>query len=355
MTRFGSLAAHARRLSLILAICIAAASLPDAQSRPAPERPFDGLNVVATPGQPFGSEPAKRALSEARELGARAVAIVPFLWQSSPNSPDLGRGKDMTDAQLRAAIRDAHALGLAAVVKPHVWVPHSWAGAIAMDSDDDWQKWFANYRRELDRIAGIAEEENAELLAIGTELSKTTQRQEWGELVDTARRAYLGRLIYFAHNIEEAETVPFWEKLDALGVTLYPPLGADCNRDGRRMTMREVADRLDALAARTGQPIVVGEIGLRSAQGAAAKPWESAEERATTPDPALQAQVLHDWLDILDRPSIQGVLIWRWLTDPDAGGLSDTDFTVQGKPAERVLMCAWTRSCDRHEELSATP
>jgi len=85
---------------------------------------------------------------------------------------------------------------------------------------------------------------------------------------------------------------------------------------------------------------------LRSAEGAAAKPWESAEEREAAPNPSLQAQVIADWLAILDRPAIRGVLIWRWLTDPDAGGLTDTDFTVQGKPAEHILMCAWTRSCN---------
>jgi hypothetical protein len=111
--------------------------------------------------------------------------------------------------------------------------------------------------------------------------------------------------------------------------------------------MRTVADRLDAFAARNKKSIVVGEIGLRSAEGAAAKPWESAEERKAVPDPSLQAQVIADWLEILDRPAISGVLIWRWLTDPDAGGLTDTDFTVQGKPAEHVLMCAWTQSCNR--------
>ena len=76
----------------------------------------------------------------------------------------------MTDDELRAAIRDAHALGLAVLVKPHVWVPRSWAGAVAMNSEHDWQQWFANYRRELTRIARIAEEEKAEALAIGTEL-----------------------------------------------------------------------------------------------------------------------------------------------------------------------------------------
>ena len=44
----------------------------------------------------------------------------------------------MTDAELRAAIRDAHALGLAVFVKPHVWVPDNWAGAVAMGSEADW-------------------------------------------------------------------------------------------------------------------------------------------------------------------------------------------------------------------------
>jgi hypothetical protein len=48
---------------------------------------------------------------------------------------------------------------------------------------------------------------------------------------------------------------------------------------------------------------------------------------------------------VLDRPAVHGVLIWRWLTDPNAGGDRDTDFTVQGKPAERVLLCAWTSAC----------
>src|SRR5581483_12248025 len=130
------------------------------------------------------------------------------------------------------------------------------------------------------------------------------------------------------------------------GVTLYPPLGADDDHEGRLRALRAAADRLDALAARSQKSVVVGEIGLRSAEGAAAKPWESAEERKAVPDPSLQALVISDWVQILDRPAISGVLIWRWLTDPNAGGLTDTDFTVQSKPAEHVLTCAWTARCD---------
>ena len=334
---------------LALVITFGALTRPCASAETVPEQRLDGFNVVEATGHPFGSAAARAALANAKQLGAGAIAIIPFLWQPQPASTDVLRGDDMTDIELRAAIRDAHSLGLAVVVKPHVWVPESWAGAIAMNSQGAWQDWFANYRHALGPIARIAEEEKAEALVIGTELSQTTQQPQWNALIGETRRVYSGRLLYVAHNVEEAEAVPFWDELDAIGVTLYPPLGADDDRDGRRNAMRAVAARLDALAARTGKSILVAEIGLRSAVGAAAKPWESAEERASAPDPALQAQVLADWLAILDRPSIQGVLIWRWFTDPAAGGSTDTDFTVQRKPAEGVLKCAWTRHCAQTE------
>jgi hypothetical protein len=338
-----------RNVPPVLLIMLCVLARPCASAETVPAQRLDGFNVIEAAGHPFGSASAKVALANAKHLGAGAIAIIPFLWQPNPVSSGIRRGDDMTDVELRIAIRDAHALGLAAIVKPHVWVLESWAGAIAMNAESAWQDWFANYRRALGPIARIAEEEKAEALVIGTELSQTTQQPQWNALIAETRRVYSGRLLYVAHNIEEAETVPFWDELDAIGVTLYPPLGADDDRDGRRNTMRAVAARLDALTAKTGESILVAEIGLRSAVGAAAKPWESAEERASAPDPALQAQVLADWLAILDRPSIQGVLIWRWLTDPDAGGSTDTDFTVQGKPAERVLKCAWTRDCAQTE------
>lgn len=341
--------------SLSLAVVLGTLTWLNASSEPAGEERLDGVNVIASPGHPFGSETANRSLANIKQLGARAIAVIPFFWQGAPASPNVIRGSDMTDTQLRAAIRDAHALGLAVLVKPHLWVPDSWAGAVFMTSKKAWRDWFEGYCRELQRIARIAANEKAEALVIGTELTRTTQRPEWNDLIAVARAAYSGRLLYMAHNVEEAETVPFWGKLDAIGVTLYPPLSDDDDREQRRNTMRAVANRLDALAARTGKAVVVGEIGLRSAEGAAAKPWESAEERTSAPDPALQAAVIADWVAALHRPAVDGVLIWDWLTDPDAGGPTDTDFTVQGKPAERVLLCAWTGQCEEEDHAGGVP
>jgi hypothetical protein len=329
-----------RRLAALLTLALAGAAPPSAYAQR-----LDGFNVIMVQQHPFGSESAKRSLVNAKRTGAAAVAIVPFLWQAAPAAPSVNRGTDMSDQTLRSAIRDAHSLGLAAVLKPHVWVPTRWAGSIEPATEDDWQTWFANYGREIEALARIATEEKAEAFAIGTELLKTTRRPEWIQLIKKVRIAYSGTLFYVAHNVEEAEAVSFWNLLDAIGVSLYPPLGADDDRDGRLATMRAVAQRLDRLAARFDKPIFVSEVGLRSATGAAAKPWESAEERVAPADPQLQADVLADWLAVLDSPAIRGVLIWRWLTDPAAGGATDTDFTVQGKPAERILRCAWSAGC----------
>jgi hypothetical protein len=311
---------------------------------PALAQRFDGFNVIVVPEHQYCSASARESLMAARRAGAQAIAIVPFLWQRDSRHIGLVRGDDLPDAELRLAIREAHAQGLKVMVKPHVWVEGSWAGSVEPGSAEDWRTWFERYRAALMPIARLAADEGAEALSIGTELEKTTQRPEWRDVIAAVRPVFPGLLTYSAHNVEEAQSVPFWSQLDWIGVTLYPPLGEDSDGDGRRAAMSAAAARLDALSRREGKPVIVSEIGLRSALGAARKPWESAEERAAEPDPALQAAVLADWLDALDRPSIAGVLVWRWFTDPNAGGLGDTDFTVQGKPAER-LFCNRAKSC----------
>lgn len=309
------------------------------------ERRLDGFNVIASPGHPFGTASAKRSLRAAKQVGAKAVAIIPFLWQPDPSSADIARGNDMPDDEIRAAIRQARALGLAAVVKPHIWVPQSWAGGIEPQSEEAWRQWFTAYGAAIERIARLAAEEKADAFSIGTELSKTTHRPEWIAVIAAVRAAFPATLLYVAHNADEAERVPFWDRLDMIGVSLYPPLGDDADRPGRIAAMQALVQRLEAISARSGKPVLVAEIGLRSAEGAAQKPWESAEERAAMPDSRLQADVIADWLQALKRPAIKGVLVWRWFSDPAAGGGRDTDFTVQGKPAQAVLRCAWTAAC----------
>jgi hypothetical protein len=303
--------------------------------------PIHGFNLIQDQKAPFGSAQALASMKRMRATGANMVAFIPFLWQRQPNSTDIARGSDMSDEQLAQGIRAAHRLGMSAIVKPQVWVPGTWAGAVNMNSDADWTTWFAHYESALVDLASVAQREHAEGFVVGTELDQTVSRAAWPGLIARIRAVYRGNLTYVAHNVNGAEQVPFWARLDEIGVTLYPSLVDDNHPDEWARIMRAVNVSLRDLSRREGRPVVVAEIGLRSATGAAAKPWESAEERQAPFDEKLQSDVLRMWLGILSNPPVQTVLVWRWISQPGAGGRNDTDFTVQGKAAEPMLASLW--------------
>lgn len=317
-----------------------------ALAQSAPTERQNGVNLIQDPAFPFGSPAAETVLTRLAADGATMVALVPFLWQAKPDSPDIVRGGDMSDDALRAGIRAARAAGLKVMIKPHIWVPERWAGAVGMASDADWITWFSRYQTEIVRLARIAAEEKAEYFSIGTEASQSTERPEWADVIAAVRAVFPGKLTYSAHWSEEVARFPFWDRLDAVGVTLYPVLGGDTDPDAWRASMTAEIDPVIAVANRVGKPVWVTEIGLRSATGATARPWESAEERTATPAGDLQADVLAVWYEVLNRPEVGQILVWRWITNPDAGGTTDTDFTVQNKPAQVLLSCLWHGRCD---------
>ena len=187
-------------------------------------------------------------------------------------------------------------------------------------SPDDWRLWFDRYRAALLSIAQIAAEEGAEVLAIGTELAKTTHRPEWQDIIAAVRPVFGGLLTYTAHNVEEADAVPFWSQLDAIGVTLYPKLGEDGDRDGRKALMNKTVERLDTLSKREDKPVFVAEIGLRSARGATLKPWESARNAPPRPTRNFRPPCSPTGSKSSTVRRIHGVLVWRWFTDPSPAG-----------------------------------
>ncbi len=292
--------------------------------------PWRGVNLIATPDAPLGSPACERSLRHLRDLGGNAISLIPFLWQPAPGDPRIVLGDAVSPDQLRAGIRQARALGLRVMVKPHVWVPQTWAGAIEFMRDGDQAEWLARYRALLLDLATLAQDEGAEALALGAELRGVSSDPAWTDIIRAVRDRFRGTLTYVAHWDGELDRLPFRRLLDVPSISLYPPLGDDDAGLGGRI------DTLAANLARQG-PLWIGELGLRSAVGSQAKPWESPEERDAHPDGTLQARVLDHWLTALNRHGLRDILLWRWFSDPDAGGPQDTDFTVQGKPAEAVM------------------
>jgi hypothetical protein len=296
-----------------------------------------GANLVETDKAPLGSDAALDSFRRLAAIGANSVALIPFFWQRNAGSAAVTLGDALPPARLLAGIAQARAAGLRPIIKPHVWVPGAWAGAI--EPHDGWPAWFASYGPHLLGLAMLAQKAGVDDLVIGTEIVGASGRAEWRDLIGKVRQMFHGRLTYIAHGPDDAERFAHWPLVDRVGVSLYPPLSGSAAQ--RRQAMEAALARVTKVARAAGKPVLIGEIGLRSAHGAALKPWESAEERHAAPDGALQAAVIGEWLDAAAQAGVADVLIWRWFSDPQGGGPADTDFTIHNKPAESLVGARW--------------
>ncbi|WP_349657019.1 glycosidase-like protein [Xanthomonas sp. 10-10] len=315
---------------LILAALLAVCLLANGCNAAAPM--WMGANVKVSANAPWQSAAAAQSLDALAATGARKALLVAFVWQANPQSNDPVLGSDSSLDAMRAALRQSHRSGLQPTLKVHVWVPGHWAGEVA---PADQAAWFAAYRQALLPLAQLAEDEHAEALVVGTELRKLQDAPQWPELVAAVRKVYRGKLLYVADGMEHAETFRYWSLFDAVGTSLYPRLSDAAGARAAEMTA--AAQRLQDLGQRVGKPVWVAELGLRSARGSLAAPWESPEQRTAAVDTRLQLQVLQQWRTVLQAHGVDGIALWCWYTDPAAGGPGDSDFTVQGKPAQQVL------------------
>ncbi|MEA9551181.1 glycosidase-like protein [Xanthomonas campestris pv. campestris] len=317
---------HVLNAWLMLAICMLASGCNAAPST------WMGANVKVSANAPWESDAAAQSLNALADTGASKALLIAFVWQATPQSNDPVLGSDSSLAAMRAALRQSHAAGLQPTLKVHLWIPGHWAGDAA---PADQAAWFAAYQRALLPLAQLAEDEHAEALVIGTELRQLQDAPQWPALVAAVRAVYGRKLLYVADGMEHAETFRYWSLFDAVGTSLYPRLSEAAAK--RRPEMEAAAQRLQDLGKRVGKPVWVAELGLRSARGSLAAPWESPEQRTAAVDTKLQLQVLQQWRAVLQAHGVEGIALWCWYTDPKAGGPGDSDFTVQGKPAQRVL------------------
>lgn len=290
----------------------------------------------------YGSPASAASLRLLKELGVTWISITPFGFQQSPADTLIrwsGSRYGETDERLVAVTRQAHALGLKVMLKPHVWLrPPAWVGMIAHDTDQAWQSWFEAYRAFILHYAALAHDAGIDALSIGNELERTTTREgDWRALIMAIRTAYTGPLTYGA-GFNEAFEVPFWDALDFIGVSAYYELvdKPSPTRDELVAGWQPIVHRLARLADRWQKRIMFTELGYRSVDFAAQHPWKFDE---TTPvNLALQADAYAAFFEaVWPQPWFGGVYWWKWMSHPDHGGPADDDYTPRSKPAEQVL------------------
>ncbi|MFQ5817582.1 MAG: hypothetical protein ACE5H2_06465 [Terriglobia bacterium] len=283
----------------------------------------------------YGSDRAQQELVRIQDLGANAIAAVPYAFTRAPRESRIFFRTAETDARVIRTLAAAKQLGLRTMLKPQLW-GRVFTGDIVFDNEAAFARWFAPYRRWLLHFARLAELYDADLLVVGTELSGVTRYEgAWRALIRDLRRVYRGPLTYAAHWGNDFEELPFWDALDYLGVNMYYPLaapGQTPRADSPRV--QDLVRKFAALADKYKKPVLFSEVGYPATATAAAEPWK---ERGAALDPELQQRCYATVFEAFyHQPWFAGLYWWKW---PSHGGGNryQASYNPIGKPAAEVL------------------
>src|SRR5262249_50466615 len=230
-----------------------------------------------TPGG-YATPACGDAIDALAATGANTMIIVVTAYQPAASSsvPREDAARTPEHSAVRARAGPAPQDGLAVVVKPHVDVDDgTWRGRIA---PPDPAAWFDAYRHFVVGWAAFADSLGSPEFVVGTELASTLASSgEWQRTIAAVRQVFHGQISYAA-SCDEAERVPLWRDVDRAGVDFHCRVAqwADAGGVERLAGWQPCLDRLPILQAKIDRPMFLAEIGYRSVDGAALRPWDAA-------------------------------------------------------------------------------
>ncbi|MGE0588575.1 MAG: hypothetical protein AB7O48_08380 [Cyclobacteriaceae bacterium] len=276
------------------------------------------------------------------------ISQTPFGWQSSADSPIIKMNTNSehawwgeSDQGIGETARMAREMGIKSVLKPHLWVRNGWPGDIEMKYEENWQQWFDNYSKFILHYAHLAQQNQIEILCIGTELKGTIQHDEqWRSIIKSVRKIYTGKLTYGANFHEEYDRIKFWDALDFIGIQAYFPL-SKVNKPGVDELSEnwiEHVQEIEVVQRKFNKPVIFTEIGYRSTEDAAIEPWKWPQENMNSSVCEItQAACYQAFFDtVWKKDWLAGAYFWKWYPQKSSR-FHQIDFTPQGKEAERIL------------------
>ena len=310
---------------------------------PRSERKINGLTFVAPP-EPFSQNP----MPAVKAVGAGWIAVVPYAF-SRPGTPNVqyhesgGQWWGEQPAGVRETIRLAHEAGVRVMLKPQVWIPRGWTGALDFASDEDWASWEAAYERYILRFAALADSTGVDMFCIGTEFRTSIEKrpQFWNALILKIKAVYKGKLTY-SSNWDDWDKVPFWSELDYIGLGGYFPLIQESTPgvDNLKTAWRPIRDRLKTFSRQQGKPVLFTEFGYLSVDSCGWRNWElergvesrniNEQAQANCYEAIFSTFQPEDWW--------AGSFVWKWFPNMRGHeGYPERDYTPQGKKGEATL------------------
>ncbi len=303
--------------------------------------PIRGITLSAPRGGSiYGTSGIEATMAELLKLGSNWISYHPYAWIGNDGS--LRFDESVSQSQILHPIQQGKKLKMGVLLKPHIgyWgSKFSWRGEIGFGQNEaEWKRFFDDYTRWIVTLAKMAEAAGAEMIAIGTEYKLTEQRKEWFAVIAAVRKVYKGKLTYAA-NWDSFDKVPFWGKLDYIGIQAYfplsdviPPKEKDIAEGWKRVLLN-----LKAYAEKVGKPMIFTEIGYNRSAWAAQKPWDHKQGGPMAEETKLLCMKVT--LEQLKTPRfLKGVFLWKWFPD---GRIASRDFLLQYPAMKELLRMAW--------------
>jgi len=285
------------------------------------------------------------------------VTIVPWGFQSSFDSPKVfhSRGDSLELANSNRSrleqLTRIHEAGFKIFLKPHIWMDTppegKWRSHIFQENIEDWKTWSESYSDFILRYAKIAEQAEVEMFCVGTELTRlsTEKAEYWRELIKEVRSVYSGKITYAANWYQEFEKLEFWDELDFIGIQAYFPVASKTNPSIKEIKEGWIPHikTIESIHKKYNKAVVFTEIGYKSTEDSAMKPWEWMDSESGKGKQASNDTQSNCYLaffeEIWPKPWFAGAHLWQLRTDYEERRSSrdKLDFTPLEKPAEEII------------------
>lgn len=230
--------------------------------------------------------------------------------------------------------------GLKTLLKPHLWIHDIWVGDLDFENEEDWKKFETSYSKFILHYAQIADSLNVEVYCIGVELRKIAPKRPkfWNSLIDSVRSIYKGKLTYSA-NWDNYEEIPFWNKLDYIGIDAYFPVSEEKTPSVKSCYEGWKSDyeKIKTLSKKENKKVIFTEYGYRNMDFAGQKPWDDTRLKTFNTEGqnnAYKALFSRFW----EEDWFEGGFLWKWYPNhSQAGGIENNRFTPQNKPVEGII------------------
>lgn len=303
------------------------------------QRKINGMSLES-PANPVDSTD----FAPMQNLHINAIAVIPYAFSRKGeskvyfNNEHQWWGERIDGAA--ELIDIAHSHHFTAMVKPHVWMHNDWIGTYQLDSEEEWREWEKSYSEYILAYAKMAQEHQAEVFCIGTELkyAAITRHDYFILLIAQVRKVFHGKITYAA-NWDSYQDITFWNELDYIGINAYFPLSQkdNPNLEELELAWKPVVETLDEFHSKFGKPILITEIGYRNVNKGAGNQWDLDSEPRNDSLQALAYRAF--FTTVYPKSWIAGAFLWKWEFDLENASPNTrfTRYSPQGKPAADVI------------------